>query len=88
MTRSHVLLHCRNDRLHRAREEAWEGKDPSSIRVLLGNPRWERRLLFFLELSEVGRVVEDGTDDQERAGRMDRWIVWEAEERMEAGGDG
>jgi len=28
-------------------------------------------------------VVEDGTDeDQKRAERMDRWIVWEAEERV------
>jgi len=34
-------------------------------------------------------VVEDGTDeDQERAERMDRWIIWEVEERMEARGDG
>jgi len=41
-----------------AREEAWEGKDPRGIRVLLNNPRWERRLLRFLELSGVGRVVE------------------------------
>jgi len=31
----------------------------------------------------VGRVVENGTDeDQARAGRMDHWIAWEAEERM------
>ena len=28
--------------------------------VLLSNLRWERRLLRFLELSGVGRVVEDG----------------------------
>jgi len=60
-------------------------KNPGSIRVLLSNPRWERRLLLFLELSGVGRVVEDGTDeDQERAEKMDWWIVWEAEGRMEA----
>jgi len=68
---------------------AWEGKNPGSIKVLLSNPRWERRLLCFLELSGVGRVVEDGRDeDQERAERMDRWIIWEAEERSEARGDG
>jgi len=72
-----------------AREEAWENKNPGSIRVLLSNPRWERRLLRFLELSGVGRVVEDGTDeDQVRAERMDQWIAWEAEERVEARGEG
>ena len=51
MTRSHALLHCTSDNLRAARAEAWEGKDPGSIRVLLNNPRWERRLLRFLELS-------------------------------------
>jgi hypothetical protein len=24
-----------------ARMEAWEGKDPRGVRVLLANPRWE-----------------------------------------------
>jgi len=43
MTRSHVLLHCTIAQLRAAREEAWEGKDPGGIRVLLNNPRWERR---------------------------------------------
>jgi hypothetical protein len=28
MTRSHVLLHCRNLRLVAARTEAWEGRNP------------------------------------------------------------
>jgi len=89
MIRSHVLLHCANPRLRAAREEAWENKNPGSIRVLLSNPRWERRLLRPLEMSGVGRVVGDGTDeDQARAERMDYWIAWEAEERMEARGDG
>jgi len=27
-------------------------------------------------------------EDQARAERMDRWIAWEAEEEMEAQGDG
>jgi len=59
-----------------AREEAWGGKDPGSIRVLLSNPRWERSLLRFLELSGVGRVVDDGTDEEEtRAARLDGWII-------------
>jgi len=48
---------------------------------------WERRLLRFLELSGVGRVVEDGTDeDQARAERMDRLGSggWRHGERAEA----
>jgi len=37
----------------------------------------------------VGSVVEDGTDeDQVRAEKMDQWIAWEAEERVEARGEG
>jgi len=45
MTRSHVLLHCRNPKLVAARLEAWEGKNPGGVRVLLANPRWERRFV-------------------------------------------
>jgi hypothetical protein len=55
MTRSHVLLHCSNAKLQTARTEAWEGKHPGGVRVLLANPRWERRFVKFLELSGVGR---------------------------------
>jgi len=84
MTRSHTLLHCPSEKLRAARAEAWEGRDLGGIRVLLNNPRWERRLLKFLELSGVGKVVEDSTDEEEtRAARMDEWIAWEAEERVE-----
>jgi len=64
MTRSHVLLHCRNPKLVAARLEAWEGKNPGGIRVLLANPRWERRFVRFLELSGVGRTMADGTDEE------------------------
>jgi len=39
-------------------------------------PRWERRLLRFLELSGVGRVMDGGVDEEEaRVARMDEWIV-------------
>jgi hypothetical protein len=65
MTRSHVLLHCPSARLSAARLEAWEGRDPGGVRILLANPRWERRLFMFLELSGVGRVVVDGTVEDE-----------------------
>jgi len=51
------------------------------VRVLLANPRWEKRLLRFLELSGVGRLVADGVDEDDAwARKMDDWIVWEAEE--------
>jgi len=58
-----------------ARREAWEDRDPGGIRVLLSNPRWEKRLLRFLELSGIERVVADGTDEGDaRARRMDGWM--------------
>ena len=71
MTRSHTLLHCTNDNLRAVRAEAWEGKDPGSIRVLLNNPRWERRLLRFLEPSGVERLVEGEDVEETRAARLD-----------------
>jgi ribonuclease HI len=78
MTRSHVLLHCPSARMSAARMEAWEGRDPGGIRTLLANPRWEKRLLRFLELSGAGRIVASGEDEEEAwARRMDEWIVWE-----------
>jgi hypothetical protein len=83
MTRSHVLLHCPGPRLATARVEAWQGRDPGGVRVLLSNTRWETRLVKFLELSGMGRMIADGTDEDEaRAERMDGWIVWETEERV------
>jgi len=58
-------------------------RDPGSIRVLLSNLRWERRLLRCLELSGVGRMVGNGVDEEAvQAERMDSWIVWECEERV------
>ena len=71
MTRSHTLLHCTNVNIRAARAEAWEGKDPGSIWVLLNNPRWERRLLRFLELSGAGRLVEGEDVEETRAAKMD-----------------
>jgi hypothetical protein len=80
MTRSHVMFHCTNTRLVSARQEAW-----GNVRTLLGNPRWERRLLHFLELSGVGRVTENGEGEKEtRTERMDGWIVWEHRDREPA----
>jgi len=74
--------HCPNEHLRGARAEAREGKDPGGVRVLLPNPKWERRFLLFLELSGVGRTMVDGTDeDAARAAAMDEWIVWKTDER-------
>jgi hypothetical protein len=76
MNRSNVLLHCRKPRLLEARREAWEGRNPGGVRVLLADPRWERRFVRFLELSGVGRTVADGTnEDSAHAARMDGWIA-------------
>ena len=82
MTRSHVLLYYPSAKVRAAREEAWEGKGPGSIRVLLSKPRWERRLLRFSELSAVWRVMKDGIDEEETcAARLeDGWVTWEMDE--------
>jgi hypothetical protein len=79
-TRSHVFLPCSSARIRAAREKAWERKDPGSLSILLSNPRWEIRLLRFLELSRVGGVMDDGVDEEARVGKLDRWIPWETEE--------
>jgi hypothetical protein len=86
MTRSHVLLNCRNPRLAAARAEALEGRNPGNVRRLLADPRWEKRFVCFLELSGVGRTMADGTDEEVAyAARMDTWIAWEAEEEAADG---
>ena len=46
MMRSHVLLHCKNPKLTAARLEAWEGKNPGGVRVLLAVVRCFRRPRF------------------------------------------
>jgi hypothetical protein len=78
MTRPHVLLHCLNAKPRAARMKALEGKNPGGIWVLLANPRWEWRFVKFLELSGVGRVVADGTnEDGAHAAGMDEWVACE-----------
>jgi hypothetical protein len=50
-------------------------------RVRLGPPRLERRLLRFLLLSVVGRVMDDLVHEEEvRVARLDRRIAWETED--------
>ena len=89
MSRSHVLLHCRSPKLVAARREAWEGKNPGGVRVLLANPRWERRFVRFLDLSGVGRTMKDGTGGESAyASRMDEWVAWEMSRGREEGGEG
>jgi hypothetical protein len=56
---------------------------PWSVRMLLANPQWEKRLLHFMELSGVGRVMDHGENEEEtRAERMDGWIIWEHRDRV------
>jgi len=60
VTRSHVLLHCPNEKLRSAKIEEWEGKNLGGVRVLLAIPRWKRRFVRFLESSRVGRTMANG----------------------------
>jgi hypothetical protein len=46
-------------------------KDLDGVRVLLANHRWEKRLLRFLEMTGVGKVV-DGVDVEETRADEDR----------------
>jgi hypothetical protein len=78
MTRTHVLLRCPT--FEAVRCEVW--KDPTtgaftrprSIGTLLGNPRWEKRLLKFLEKTTIGKVGPDKIDDEIR--RITRYEEW------------
>jgi hypothetical protein len=51
-------------------QEAFEDKSPGGLKVLLSSPRWERRLLRFLDLSGVSKIVENGVDEEERSGNV------------------
>jgi hypothetical protein len=66
------------------RLERRRGKGSGGVRVLLANPRWERRFVKFLQLPGAGRVMSDGTDeDGARAAKMDEWVVWDATDPRE-----
>ena len=62
---------------------AWEGRELGRLRVLLMSPRWEKRLLGFLEATGVGRIVGSGEDEGSR--RAAKHDDWEAEERVANG---
>jgi hypothetical protein len=77
-------MNCRNPQVAAARAAAWEGKHPGNFWRLLAHPRWKKRFVRFHELSEVGRTLADGTDEESAyAARMDTWIAWETEEAAE-----
>jgi hypothetical protein len=91
MTRTNVLLRC--PAFQDARREA--GKDlttsaftrPRSIGALLGNPRWDKRLLSFLEKTTIGKVGRDKIDDEIR--RITRYKDWcDLVEDPESGDEG
>jgi hypothetical protein len=47
---------------------------PRSIGALLGNPRWEKRVLKFLEKTTIGKVGPDKIDDEIRmVTRYEEW---------------
>jgi hypothetical protein len=70
MTRTYVLLRCPTFKA--VCGEVW--KDPTtnaftrprSIGTLVGNPRWEKHLLKFLEKKTIGKVGPDKIDDEIR----------------------
>jgi hypothetical protein len=78
MTRTHVLLRCPT--FEAVRREVWKAPTtgaftrPRSIGTLLGNPRWEKRLLKFLERTTIGKVGPDKIDDEIR--RITRYEEW------------
>jgi hypothetical protein len=55
-------LHCANTTLIAVQAPAWDGHDYLSLGVHLSNPRPERRLLQFLELSGVRQTVDAELD--------------------------
>jgi hypothetical protein len=68
MTRTHVLLRCPT--FEDVCREVWKGPttgaftSPRSIGALLGNPRWEKRSLSFLEKTNIGKMGPDKIDDE------------------------
>jgi hypothetical protein len=78
MTRTHVLLRCPT--FEAVRRKVWIDPTtgaftrPRSIGILLGNPRWEKGLLQFLEKTTIGKVGPDKIDDEIR--RITRYEEW------------
>jgi hypothetical protein len=76
---------AQNPRLRAARLEVCEGKSPGGVRALLSNPQagWERQFVKFHELSGVGRVMADGTNEDNACAAkiMDEWVISETVEK-------
>jgi hypothetical protein len=92
MTRTHVLLRC--VAFEEFRRETWkdplfsEFTRPSSIGQLLGNPRWEKRLLNFLQHAKLGGIGPDLIDDEiRRVTRYERWTDLVPDVRSIDGGE-
>jgi hypothetical protein len=56
------------------RSSYWQLHPASINRTLLGNPRWEKRFLKFLEKTTIGKVGPDTIDDEIR--RITRYEEW------------
>jgi hypothetical protein len=92
MIPTHVLLRC--VAFEEFRRETWtdpltgEFTRPSSIGQLLGNPRWEKRLLKFLQRTKIGRIGPDLIDDEiRRVTRYEGWTDLVPDERSIHGGE-
>jgi hypothetical protein len=61
---------------------------PSSIGQLLGNPRWEKRLLKFLQRTKIGLIGPDLIDGGiRRVTRYQGWTDLVSDERSIDGGE-
>jgi hypothetical protein len=78
MTTSHTLLHCSNDKVRAAREEASGRKD----RGVSGPccPTYEKKAPLTPKLSVGGGTMGDMVEEDARTRKLDRWwIRWETE---------
>jgi hypothetical protein len=92
MTRTHVFLRC--VAFEEIRRETWtdpltgESTRPSCIGQLLGNPRWEKRLLKFVQRTKIERIGPDLMDNEiRRVTRYERWTDLVPDERSIDGGE-
>jgi hypothetical protein len=74
----HGLLRCPT--FEGVRRDVWKDQTagastrPRSIGALLGNPRWEKRLLKFLEKTTIGKLGPDKIDNEIR--RVTEYEEW------------
>jgi hypothetical protein len=92
MTRTHARLRCGafDEIRHETSTDPLTGEftGPSSIGQLLGNPRWEKRLLKFLQRTKIGRIGPDLIDDEiRRVTLYEGWTDMVPDDRSIDGGE-